>query len=642
MIIKATQALKKDSKLKDMRGPDAALFTTFRNLALDLGMDFENGMSLTQSLVYYAVTIKACLETNLKMHYLKRFVNIEFGVKDIEPKKARDLVYKELNIVPSPETFKSPPEGGEPNIHYDLASDPQRYLPYALFMNSVIEERGGKLFQPFPQQTEFTPKHIQLDTKSIRVLLGPLLKKELPDDKEIIWDAFFKISLKVRDYEFDHTIVSNGYVASMRFIHVSDAEPQRIKNQKRSAAATKARKNKKLEGSGMDIEHGHWFTPDPLSLFRPYQSILLDDLDDDEDFCDTDPTPDPDDDDEVSNPYLRITADVLYDPVAPLRFMKDPPAEPPLPPPQQRQPPNKSKDEFQYFDEVDREVLLDKPLVFIDPGKLSLLTMLGKNSNGEDKFLSYTNRRRLMETRQAKYQRLINKIRRDEGILDLEQKIADAEVTPKTCSVFKFREYIWWKLKYEAELSALYSNHRFRQHKWYGFMNRQRSESRMTDRIAKTYGTNAVLILEDWSISKSLRNFMPTPNKTLRRRLAEKFPVYLIDEFRTSCLDHRTEERCQNLRIQFGGKVRKLHAVLVSKLPNGSTACMNRDKNGCRNIFHHYFSDLESKRPLRYTRGVNIADQVVEEESLLSGDDDDGDVEMKMNNESESTLVGVN
>ncbi|KAJ3009438.1 UNVERIFIED_CONTAM: hypothetical protein HDU68_002705 [Siphonaria sp. JEL0065] len=70
---------------------------------------------------------------------------------------------------------------------------------------------------------------------------------------------------------------------------------------------------------------------------------------------------------------------------------------------------------------------------------------------------------------------------------------------------------------------------------------------------------------------------------------------------------------------------------------------MNRDKNGCRNmekIFHHYFSDLESKRPLRYTRGVNIDDLGVEEEGLLSGDDD-GDVEMKMNNESESTLVGV-
>lgn len=52
-----------------------------------------------------------------------------------------------------------------------------------------------------------------------------------------------------------------------------------------------------------------------------------------------------------------------------------------------------------------------------------------------------------------------------------------------------------------------------------------------------------------------MRNFISTPNLGVIRKLKERFGVYIIDEFRTSCLHYKTEERCENLYL--GNKKRK-------------------------------------------------------------------------------------
>ena len=39
-----------------------------------------------------------------------------------------------------------------------------------------------------------------------------------------------------------------------------------------------------------------------------------------------------------------------------------------------------------------------------------------------------------------------------------------------------------------------------------------------------------------------MRNFISTPNLGIKRKLQERFEVYNIDEFRTSCLHYKTED----------------------------------------------------------------------------------------------------
>ena len=99
----------------------------------------------------------------------------------------------------------------------------------------------------------------------------------------------------------------------------------------------------------------------------------------------------------------------------------------------------------------------------------------------------------------------------------------------------------------------------------------------------------------------------------MKRMLKKHFKVYNVDEFRTSCLDHRTEEKNNNAFVKRkNGKNKKLHSVLVSTIPKlNSSKCklsyQNRDRNSVlniRKIVKMWFDKKE--RPNRYKRDVKL------------------------------------
>jgi len=105
-----------------------------------------------------------------------------------------------------------------------------------------------------------------------------------------------------------------------------------------------------------------------------------------------------------------------------------------------------------------------------------------------------------------------------------------------------------------------------------------------------------------------MKNFISTPNIGLKRKLTERFKVYNIDEFRTSCLSHKTEDKCENLyQPDKNNKSRKLHAVLTYQMENKRIGCVNRDKNSCYNIKKIFDSYLTTgKRPEKYCRDYKL------------------------------------
>ena len=80
------------------------------------------------------------------------------------------------------------------------------------------------MFQFFPLQSSCIPVHFQFDSFTISQLLvkNTLQKKFYKDnyneEKSNIWNLFFKINKKIKNYIFDNTIITDGYSASIRFI----------------------------------------------------------------------------------------------------------------------------------------------------------------------------------------------------------------------------------------------------------------------------------------------------------------------------------------------------------------------------------------------------------------------------------------
>ena len=256
--------------------------------------------------------------------------------------------------------------------------------------------------------------------------------------------------------------------------------------------------------------------------------------------------------------------------------------------------------EFPYIDEVSKEILEGKH-IFCDPGKRSLFSMMDDDGN----YFSYTNRQYLKETKRLKYQALLKHYKDRIGITETEERLN--KYNSKTCNIEKFQEYISEKIKANEKLVPLYQQLKFRKYKWYSYINKKRTEDNMVNKIANKYSKDHIIIIGDWSIGKQMRNFISTPNLTLKRKLQETFKVYNIDEFRTSCLSYKTEEVCENLYLKFKKdpkqKERKIHSILTYQMENNRKGCINRDKNGCKNIQKVFKSYMETgERPEKYKR----------------------------------------
>ena len=539
------------------------LLNEFKNLH---NFTLEDGVNLSSILDYYAITILTSIETNIKMHffdYVNRFINSYFKVfykDEITNKEFKKQLFKDLYVVKNDilngtlkanvkfhnwineYRFKIVPEDFEINYYYDVKATPQKYLKYMIFMNIELEKIEGKMYQFFPLQSSIIPRHIQMDTKSVIELLVDKGKKEYLDNielnKEFLWDKYFNITQKIKDYNFDNTIITDGYATSLRFIHNDYIEGEKIKKEKMK----KGRKDAKEMT-------------------------------------------------EEEKEKKKLDKKILQDEKKELNRLK------------QKDKPKKIEkiQEFPYIDDVEK-VDLEGKHIFIDPGKRSLFTMM----NDDGRFYSYTNKQRVNETKRLKYQNILKKYRDELEITSKENELS--LYNSKSCNINKYREFITKKINTNEVLYKLYQNNKFRQYKWYAFINKKRTEDNMLNKIEKTYTKDSIIIIGDWSIGKQMKNFISTPNLSLKRKLQERFKVYNIDEYRTSCLNYKTEELSKNLYlVDKRNKERKMHSILTYKMENKRNGCINRDKNGCKNIqkvFNYYIEYDE--RPERYKRGVDL------------------------------------
>jgi len=107
-----------------------------------------------------------------------------------------------------------------------------------------------------------------------------------------------------------------------------------------------------------------------------------------------------------------------------------------------------------------------------------------------------------------------------------------------------------------------------------------------------------------------MREIISTPNLGLKRKLSEHFTVYNLDEFRTTMLNCKTEEKNENLYLPDKKQViRKLHSVLTYQTENNRSGCINRDENSVNNMIMLTNYYLQHKdRPDKFKRSCKLMD----------------------------------
>jgi hypothetical protein len=535
----------------------------------DLFGDLEDGSKLSTVLSYSAITMITSIENNIRnnfISYLNRYIKSYFykineqNIEDEHFKKQlnkdlkciiNDIINNTLNTdikyhqwIQNNRSLLVPVLNEEESIIPDLHSDPQRYLKYMIYMTGELEKMEKKQFQFFPLQTNAIPRHIQIDNKALIELFEDNVSekfKEANNLKEILWINIFKLNCKIKNYSFDYCLITDGYTVSIRFISCLglDKKNKKIKNMK------KGKKDREQILEGLNKEDKKEKTKELKEINNKKEEKIKT---------------------EVKNKLSTKKNKKI------------------------------KQVEFPYINDVTKEELEGKH-IFIDPGKKALLTMI----DDENKFSRYTNKQYLKETKRLKYNNKVLKIKTELGIKKEEEYLSN--FNSKTININNFKDYIMNKLKVNNKVMKYYFDNRFRQIKWYSYINKKRTEDKLLNEIENTYSKDHMIIIGDWSIGKQMSNFISTPNLRLKRKLRERFKVYNIDEFKTSCINYKNENQCENLKLWFNNKYRKMHSILTFKMENTRLGCINRDKNGCNNIKKLFNSYIETGTiPVIYRR----------------------------------------
>ena len=270
------------------------------------------------------------------------------------------------------------------------------------------------------------------------------------------------------------------------------------------------------------------------------------------------------------------------------------------------------KEEFEYLENYKDYELLELKnkynIVYCDPGKCRLLYMMDEEKN---KIFKYTNKQRLYETQRLKYENIIKKLKIENGIIEKEALLNNCN--SKSVNFNKFKEYINLKENINNDIEEFYLKDIFKKFKMRVFINKQRSEEKLINNINKMYKLNKkdikkepLIIIGNWSISYQMRNMISSPCLGLKRLLNKNFKMLVMDEFRTSCLNYRTNEKIENMIDKKTNK--KIHSVLIIlKEKDKVIGCINRDRNAVNNykkIFNSYIEN--GKKPEQFERSYKI------------------------------------
>lgn len=225
--------------------------------------------------------------------------------------------------------------------------------------------------------------------------------------------------------------------------------------------------------------------------------------------------------------------------------------------------------------------------IVIDPGKKNILYLSDGQKNGKHLRYTYQQRRKETKFKEIKKKQIDMKIKNN--IVEIENNIT---YNSKSCKLDQVIKYIKENIEFNQKVKEFYTNIEHRQMRYKVQKHTQISEEKLINNIKNKFETDkpVTLIYGNWSCKKQLRGFAPTPGIGLRRKLARKFNVYLLDEFRTSCKCSSCHQDTENTEPREYTKnnekiTTKIHSLLRCQNENCGKL-WNRDVNATVNQYH--------------------------------------------------------
>ncbi len=243
------------------------------------------------------------------------------------------------------------------------------------------------------------------------------------------------------------------------------------------------------------------------------------------------------------------------------------------------------------------EELKNMKVVCADPGMSDLLYFGLYNNKDKLETFRYTQNQRRLETRNKKYNKIIDKVNKEtlidgKSIKELETTLSG--LNSKSCNFEKFNLYCIEKNKVNNKLYNHYEQSFFRKFKLNAFTNTQKSESKMIKNFEKKYGKpdKTIFVMGDYDKGEHMKGKEPTICKRFRRIFRNAgYKTYLVNEFRTSklcnCCNSELEKFLEkpSIKPKRKGEKELCHGILRCKsVKHKSEIYHNRDKNAVQNM----------------------------------------------------------
>jgi hypothetical protein len=263
-------------------------------------------------------------------------------------------------------------------------------------------------------------------------------------------------------------------------------------------------------------------------------------------------------------------------------------------------------DSYAYVDQLsdsDMEIMKGRNIVGCDPGKFSMVYM----SDGTSK-LRYNAFQRRTESMAKRNQRILLHEKKKNDIHQVEATLS--EYNSNSVDMERFKDYLLQKNKINTKLRSFYHLDLHRKLKWRQFVYGQKSEDKFLDRMASTFGSDAVIAYGDWSRSSQMRHFVPTKGVGMRKLIAKRFCTVSVNEFRTSKLCCNCFGQLQHLCVKSDAKKKKVFRCLIcpecERSESKQPTFVTRDLNSALNIRQLALKWMTEKtRPVAFCRETN-------------------------------------